>query len=122
MKKVLMAAVALICMSICVASCSSDEENSKRYDYGVWGEIALAEELEITEGVIIDDYFNAINSVVGKTGKMDDLKVIDACDKVCVKHTADYGDKISGTIHVYRVEEGSEHSKPVKNYTYHGTN
>lgn len=30
MKKVLLAAVALICMSVCVASCSKDEEDNKR--------------------------------------------------------------------------------------------
>lgn len=28
---ILMAAVAIICMSVCVVSCSSDDEDNKRY-------------------------------------------------------------------------------------------
>jgi hypothetical protein len=47
---------------------------------------------------------------------------VGACDKVYEKHIADYGDLISGTVTVYRVEEGSEQSTTVKDYTYHGTN
>lgn len=118
MKKVLLAAVALICMSVCVASCSKDEEDNKRYGYGVWGSITLTEDVGISEHYFILDYMNAINSAVGQTGKKDDTKVTDACDKVFAKHTADYGGKISGTVQVYRTETDSEKTEVVKDYTY----
>ena len=118
MKKVLLAAVALICMSVCVASCSKDEEDNKRYGYGVWSSITLTEDVGISEHYFILDYMNAINSAVGQTGKKDDTKVTDACDKVFAKHTADYGGKISGTVQVYRTETDSEKTEVVKDYTY----
>lgn len=116
MKKVLLAAVALICMSVCVASCSKDEEDNKRYGYGVWvyGPVANDPAFEY----LSIDYLDAIRSQVGNTGKKDDDKVIKACDKVYEKHIADYGDLISGTVTLYRVEEGSEQSTTVKDYTY----
>lgn len=120
MKKILMVAVAIICMSVCVVSCSSDDEDNKRYGYGVWvyGPVANDPAFEY----LSIDYLDAIRSQVGNTGKKDDDKVIKACDKVYEKHIADYGDLISGTVTVYRVEEGSEQSTTVKDYTYHGTN
>ena len=48
MKKILMAAVALICMSVCVVSCSSDDEDNKKQTANktLWEEIEARPELQ----------------------------------------------------------------------------
>ena len=123
MKKYLMAAVALICMTMtCVslAACSSDDNDESKsiIYYRASGNISGS---SLSDLYVISDYTTAINSVVGETGYTNvakDTEVIAACDAVRETHRTTHP-TAEGTITITKYQGiDDETGKVLKTYEY----
>jgi hypothetical protein len=124
MKKYLMAAVALICMTItCVAfsACNSEEdESSSIVYYRANGSMSSTGSDAILAAFAVADYTTAITNAIGgdyiKGSK--DSEVIAACDKVFEKHRANHP-SWSGYVTITKYQGmDDENGTVIKSYQY----
>ncbi len=122
MKKFLMAAVALICMTMtCVslAACSSDDndESKSLIQYRAGGEISGSSMSDI---LVIPEYTDAIKEAIGGdyTYAAKDNEVIAACDKLRETHRTTHP-TAKGTVTITKYQGvNDETGKVLKTYEY----
>lgn len=119
MKKYILAAVALICMTLTFVMTSCNKENDERDNV-----ISYSASLTINGGTVSDmksvgDYTTAIESVVGTYNTASkDAEVIAACDKVFQKHK-DNKTTLKGAVNIKKFVGLSDKTGSIlKTYTY----
>lgn len=128
MKKFMMAAVALICMtmmSVTLTACSSDNDSKlpTTYNYVANGSLTVqlidadAAGVSLTWNAMMD-YYAAINEAAPEPYTEEkDAAVKNACDAVYAKHQAMTGVKISGTVEIIK-SVNSENKGVIWSKTY----
>ena len=116
-KKTILAALTIVCALLLFSSCGKQNVLNDFYFYRAYGQMTTTGAGGLFS---VASFQSAIDNAVGDgLTKMDDAKVIAACDAVDAKIKADTGTKYSGYVEITRKAMGNESNGTViKMYTY----